>query len=81
MIEAYQCMLILPPHPPSQCCSLSTISLEAYILHKFNPHNTSLYKSWDLGGEDVKDLYHMPMKCKGIVRNKNGFFGSFDTPP
>jgi hypothetical protein len=44
MIGAYQCMLILLPHPPTQCCSLSTRSLKAYVLHKFNAHNTSLYK-------------------------------------
>jgi hypothetical protein len=66
-------MLILLPHPPTQCCSLSTISLKVYVLHKFNPHNTSLYKSWDLGGEAVEDLYHRAMKCEGTVRNKDGF--------
>jgi hypothetical protein len=73
MLGAYQCMLILLPHPPTQCCSLSSRSLKAYVIHKFNPHNTSLYKSWDLGGEAVQDLYHRPMKCEGTVRNKEGF--------
>jgi hypothetical protein len=29
MIGAYQCMLILLPHPPTECCSLSTRSLKA----------------------------------------------------
>jgi hypothetical protein len=66
-------MLILLPHPPAQCCSLSTRSLKACVLHKFNPHNASLYESWDLGGEAVHDLYHRPMKCEGTVRNKDGF--------
>jgi hypothetical protein len=70
MIGVYQCMLILLPHPPSQC-SLSTRSLKAYVLHKFSPHNTSLYKSWDLESETVENLYHRPMKCEGTVRNKD----------
>jgi hypothetical protein len=73
MIGAYQYMLILLPHPPAQCCSLSTQSLKAYVLHKFNVHYTPLYKSWDLGGEAAEDLYHRPMKCEGTVRNKDGF--------
>jgi hypothetical protein len=60
MIGAYQCMRILLPHPPTRCCSLSTRSLKAYVLHKFNPHNTSLYESWNTGGEAVHDLYHRP---------------------
>jgi hypothetical protein len=80
MLGAYQCMLILLPHPPTQCCSLSTTSVKAYVLHKFNPHNTySLYESWNLGGEAVHDLYHSPMKCEGTVRNKDGFDTLFAT--
>jgi hypothetical protein len=34
---------------------------------------TSLYESWDSGGEAVEDLYHRPMKCEGTVRNKDSF--------
>jgi hypothetical protein len=72
MIGVYQCMLILLPHPPTQCCSLSTRTLKA--TSSTNSILTTLHstKSWDLG-EAVHNLYHRPMKCEGTVRNKDGF--------
>jgi len=73
MIGAYQCMLILLPHPPTECCSVSTRSLKAYILHKFLPHNTSLHESWDSGDGVILDIHGRPMMSEGTVQNKDGF--------
>jgi hypothetical protein len=73
MIGAYQCMLLLLPHPPLECCSVSTRSLKACILHKFLPHNTPLHESWDLGDEAIVDIHDGPMMCEGTVQNKDGF--------
>jgi hypothetical protein len=73
MIGAYQCMLILLPHPPIECCSVSTRSLKAYLLHKFLPHNTPLHESWDLGDAAVFDIHNRHILCQGTVQNKDGF--------
>ena len=73
MIGAYQCMLILLPHPPTDCCSVSNRSLKAYLLFKFLPHKTPLHESWDLGEEGILDILSRPMLCAGTVQNKNHF--------
>jgi hypothetical protein len=73
MIGACQCMLLLLPHPPLECCSVSTRSLKACIHHKFLPHNTPLHESWDLGDEAIVDIHDRPVMCEGTVQNKDGF--------
>lgn len=73
MIGAYQCMLLLLPHPPTECCSVSTRSLKAYLLHKFLPHNTPLHESWDLGECVIYDIHNRHVLCEGTVQNKDGF--------
>jgi hypothetical protein len=73
MIGAYQCMLLLLPHPPTECCSVSSRSLKAYILHKFLPHRTPLHESWDQGDGAIVDICGRPMLCEGTVQNKDGF--------
>jgi hypothetical protein len=36
IIGDHQSMLLLLPHPPIKCCSVSFRSLQAHVLHKFN---------------------------------------------
>jgi hypothetical protein len=73
MTGAYQCMLILLPHSPSECCSVSTRSLKAYMLHKFLPHGTPLHESWGQADGAIKDINEQHMMSEGTVQNKNKF--------
>jgi len=70
----YMSMLLLLPHPPAACPSISLDSLRSCILHHFHYPNQHLYKYWDSreDSERVKDRHGVPMKTQGGKYSPHG---------
>jgi hypothetical protein len=73
IVGDHQSMLILLPHSPFGCCSVSRTLLQACVRHKFGLGRQHLCQKFDNGDELVKDRFDRQVMGESSAKNKDGF--------